>query len=238
MSTARKIVTFRGQDYVIAGATPIRRGRFRGGRKYLLAALNPVGKAFGGWMSTRDELAASPRAASYSAEAIAEAVGRFETGMDSREKALRERKNKRVEAMVSLRPEPGMEVLVKWTNSTPTWEKVVKLSASGGVGIARRGDHDRRRPRFIAATSIVETRCAREPLPFTLGGAGKRALEAEGWVQRTSGCEFIERSYVAATSPEACRRNGRTYDVPRDRARVVFFCETSGLYWRDTGCFD
>jgi hypothetical protein len=149
----------------------------------------------------------------------------------------------------------GDEVLVRYRDVGPRWEQVAFVNFQNGkVAIAMRRfspSSDKtisllaymlglrktgvREYRYIHPDQISDVRSPEKPLPFALSGEMRERIEAfYGWRQFTAGVEFIERSYVVATTKDGAK-HGANYDCA---SAIIYRDPVLNLYWRETGSFD
>lgn len=123
-------------------------------------------------------------------------------------------------------PQPGQTYFSKDPNM-----RILSDALGGLFGTRSRRT---REFRWIPATHIVAVKHQERAVPFTLTPEKIAAVKKEGWKQFRFGREFIESSYVVATTAAGARK-GQDYEVA---SKQVFKDPGSGLFWRATGSFD
>jgi len=243
------VVCLRGRgDVAIASVRTVKRGRRAGMREYTLASLSPGG--FGGKtyaVVVVGEGNFSEALKKYTPEQIKAAIARVhgtrqeiqearEARAEVGRQALGEQSWVRGKGVVGSKIAPGDEVLFEYRGGVRRWETVAKVNfATGKIAIVQRGY--KKGYRWLKAHGVKESRSPRKALPsfVTISDRALEALAADGIYQFKFGREFIERSLVVAYSREAAQDARYDYDVG---LTVVYFDETLGLYWRETGSFD
>jgi hypothetical protein len=253
-AVALKNGRFSGCDYAVVGVRRITRGRRVG---YLKATLAPVGarrpsKAYAVTVTLRrDEVSSrfSAPSTTYTAAQLRQAI---DTCEGTRE-AIEDRKEKRAEAgreaigdvdraamyanpfaeVGGTNIHPGDRVLIGYSNG-PRMETVAKVNWRTGK-IAIVASYNQRGVRWLPATLVRRVDCPEQALPCEITPQRQAQLDADGWLQVRFGREFIERSFVIATTREAAAKRGVNYECA---SSTVYRDPKSGLYHRETGSFD
>lgn len=249
-------------DCVVAHARRISRGRNAGEIEYTLA---PLGTAAGqSFLTVRGTRFLSPCSKRYSAAQIKAALAGQVQVADQRATAQQQRADRGRQQIGQLmftghtvdgsKIAVGDRVLVRG-HRCPNWIGTVgKLNfKTGKIGLVRShanasaaNDLDliaqllgkparRQQYRWIHPDCVIRVVHPEAPVPFKLRASDRKALAADGYVQRTFGQDVVERSYVVAASPTEARLEGRNYD---GASSTVHHDPALDLYWRSTGSFD
>jgi len=240
---------------VVASIRYIQRGRRAGMKEYKLAPIEkPKGSTYA-YKVVGERHLKVPRK-KYTAKQIKAALGKE----DATRTKVNARKEERVErgrnALTDITV--GDEVFVRYSNALPRWEKVLVVNyKTGKIGIPNprapqsdeddfwrqvaaltRGRRSRSRGpkphRWIHPDSISGVRSQQKKCPCKITARIKKALASKGWFQVRYGSEFIESSYVVGKTKRDAGK-GSTFDTVDN---TIYQDPKSGLYWRDTGCFD
>jgi len=239
-------------ECVVSGCRIIQRGRHAGMSEYKLAPLEKNDKWLG--FTVRGESLIEPSKEAVSRNDRNKAIDTRADGLNKREQRKADAQLRSAAILEDLGVMVGDEAKINYRNSSPRWERVVKVnSQTGKIAIHRplpggsleqlMRDFDRmagnkgRGPkpyRWIHAESILEVRCPEKACPCEIHERAEAAMAKDGHYQAQLGSEFIEQSYVISRNKRGATR-GRTYDGGQIQ---VWYDSDKKVYWRDTGSFD
>ncbi|MGW8177305.1 MAG: hypothetical protein ACWGQW_00690 [bacterium] len=228
--------TYHG-DVAIAAMRYISRGRWAGRTEYTVASLKPGGFKGNAYAMrvTGSDMFTKPRG-TYTEEQIQAAVAHVHESKNKVDEQKRSRAAAGRDALGGWsadKVKPGDEVLIQYRGGSRRWEKVDKVNPSTGK-VAIDAPSYKRGIRWLPANIIKDVRNSQKALPFKLTEAMTAAMADKGWHQVRFGSEFIEQSYVVASTANDAR-HGINYECA---SQQVYHDADLDVYWRSTGSFD
>jgi len=242
---------------VVAGIRRIQRGRRAGMDEYKLAPIDKPESNTYAYRAYGVKFLVKAKG-KFTGKQIKVALERE----DGTRTEVKEHKEERVErgrkALTDIDIVKGDEVLVRYSNVPSRWEPVLNVNfKTGKIGIPNpravrdngftevvryamklngtfRQSKGPRPYRWIHPGNIDAVRSQQKECPCTVTARIKKAIEKKGWYQIKFGSEFIESSYVLADTKKNAAM-GSTFETVDGG---IYQDPNSGIYWRNTGCFD